>query len=62
MESHYNAIYYNIILRITASMDDDDVEFRFNDMSIHEGHSCQNGILIWFGIEMAITSQVCMKI
>ena len=33
---------------------DNDDEFRFNDASTHEGNLCQNGILIWFSIEMAI--------
>ena len=32
----------------------DDSEFRFNNTSTHEGHFCQNGKLIWFGIETAI--------
>ena len=35
--------------------DDDDggavEEFRFNDVSIHEGHSHQNGLFTLFGIE-----------
>ena len=31
-----------------------DDEFRFNDMSTHEGHLSQNGLLTWYGTEMAI--------
>ena len=42
----------------------DDDEFRFNSEATHEGHLHQNGILTWFGIEMAIiiTSHIWMKI
>ena len=35
------------------SLNDDD-EFRFNNMSTHEGYLCQNGILTWFAIATAI--------
>ena len=34
-------------------MDGDD-EFRFNDMSNHEGSLHQNGILTWFSVGRAI--------
>ena len=47
-----------------ANFDNNDIgKFRFNDAS-HEGHMCQNGILIWFSTETAIlkTSPVCMKV
>ena len=37
-------------------MDDDD-EFRFNVASTHEGHLRQNGILTWFGIDMAVMTR-----
>ena len=33
--------------------DDDDYVFSFNDVLIHEGHLCQNVILLGFGIETA---------
>ena len=33
---------------------EDDEEFRLNNVSNHGCHLCQNGILIWFGIEMAL--------
>ena len=44
--------------------DDDDDEIKFNNMSTHKGHLGQNGILTWFGIEIAtmITSHILMKI
>ena len=37
-----------------GSIKDDDDEFRFKDMSTHEGHLLQDGILTWFCSEMAI--------
>ena len=40
----------------------DDGEFRFHHASTHEGYLRQNGIIIWFGIEIIIImGQVCMK-
>ena len=38
---------------IRSRIDDDD-EFRFNDVSTHEGHLRQNGELTWFCNETMI--------
>ena len=37
----------NIYLILTL---DDDDEFRLNDVTTHEGHLCQNGVLTWFSL------------
>ena len=39
----------------------DDDEFRFKDLSTHEGHLLQNGILIWFCNETAIMMSFMCK-
>ena len=48
--SHPDLFCYN---RKTV-VDDDDIEFRFNNASAYKSHLHQNGILTWFGIETAI--------
>ena len=46
----------NVISKLFYS---DDEQFRFNDVSTHEGHLLQNGTLSYFCNEMAIMMTLC---